>query len=192
MARKQNKTTPLVVAVLTLAGKYGWTAVTPAKLAKAAKVTAKEAAAFMASSAHSMHAIADFVTEAAQRDYRHDPRNSSREALFEILMLRFDVLQNHRAGFLAIHDAARRDPRLAAAITQALYPQCEAVIRLARIKTETLPAFLIRAGLAIVYGITLCTWRRDDSSDLAKTMATLDRQLRRVENLMRFLNHRTD
>ncbi|MGB4101761.1 MAG: hypothetical protein WBK91_07655 [Alphaproteobacteria bacterium] len=191
MIAKHNKTASLVTAALTLAGKQGWTAVTPTSLAKTAKTTTKEAAAFLASPAQTMRAIADHVTTTAQRDYRHDPRNSPREALFEILMLRVDVLQRHRAGFLALHDAARHDPRLATAIAQALYPQTGALLRAAHMTTGAPESIMIRAGLSLIYGATLCVWRRDATPDMAKTMATLDRNLHRAENLMRFMERRT-
>lgn len=192
MARKQNDNARQVIALLTLAGRHGWHAVTPAKFAKAAGITAKAATAFLADPAQTMRTIADYVTAAAQQDYRHDPRNTPREALFEILMLRFDIVQRHHAGFLALHSAARRDPRLTAMIVQALYSQGDAILSSARIKVDLPQALLVRIGLAGITGATLCVWRRDDSPDLAKTMAALDRQLRRAEQLMRWVDRRAD
>lgn len=190
MARQTNSTTATITALLNLAGKSGWAAVTPTKLAIAAKITEQAAATFLTTPTQTMRAIADFVTAAAAQNYRHDKRGSTREALFEILMLRFDVLQRHRAGFLALQQAARRDPRLTAALAQAIYPQCDAILRLAQITAEPPINLLQQAGLGAIYGAALCVWKRDDSPDLAKTMAALDRQLRRTEQLMRFMNRR--
>lgn len=190
MARQPNSSTRTITALLNLAGKSGWGAVTPAELAKAAKITEKTAAEFLATPAQTMRALADFVTAAVTQAYRHDKRSSSREALFEILMLRFDVLQRYRAGFLALQQAARCDPRLTAALAQAIYPQCATVLRLAQISIKPPTSVIYRAGLGLIYGTVLCVWKRDDSPDLAKTMAALDRQLRRTEQFIHFVNQR--
>jgi hypothetical protein len=42
-------------------------------------------------------------------------------------------------------------------------------------------------GLAAVYLSVLRVWLQDDSPDMAKTMAVLDRSLRRAESLASFL-----
>ena len=38
-----------------------------------------------------------------------------------------------------------------------------------------------RIGLAVVFAATVQVWLRDDSEDMAKTMAALDRNLKRAE-----------
>src|SRR3546814_17327248 len=43
---------------------------------------------------------------------------------------------------------------------------------------------LRRKGLAAIYLATMRVWLRDDSEDMAKTMAYLDRQLARVDSLL--------
>ena len=42
-------------------------------------------------------------------------------------------------------------------------------------------------GLLIIYLQTTCTWLKDDSPDLSKTMADLDKGLARAEDLIRSL-----
>ena len=42
-------------------------------------------------------------------------------------------------------------------------------------------------GLALIYVRTLCVWLGDDSKDLSKTMAVLDRGLARAERLVGIL-----
>ena len=42
--------------------------------------------------------------------------------------------------------------------------------------------------LALVYGETMRTWLTDDDPDLGRTMATLDRALRRGERGMRMMS----
>jgi hypothetical protein len=44
---------------------------------------------------------------------------------------------------------------------------------------------LRRKGLAVIYLNTLRIWLRDDSEDASETMATLDKELLRVERLVK-------
>ena len=47
------------------------------------------------------------------------------------------------------------------------------------------PAGRLRVkGLAAIYAGAVCVWLRDDSPDLGRTMAHLDRSLRRAEGLV--------
>ena len=190
MVSRKSKRPDLAVVVLTLAGQHGWPAVTPTKLAKAAQISATDAAAYLGSPSQTMQALANYVSHTAAAQYHHDKRNSAREALFEILMLRFDVLQAHRAGFLELYKAARRHPRLAAAIAQAIYPQLASTLRSAHIEASSPWSRILALGLGAIYGGTLCIWRRDDSPDLAKTMSALDRYLRWAERLSHLLHRR--
>ena len=50
------------------------------------------------------------------------------------------------------------------------------------------PAGRVRVkGLTLLYASTVPAWLRDDSADLAGTMAALDRRLARIEGLARTL-----
>ncbi len=181
----------LVTAALTLAERHGWNGVTPARLARATRLPPSIAAAFLADPTQTMRAIADAMTAAAIGEYRHDAGNSPRERLFELMMGRFDRLQRHRGGILALQRTARNDPRLLAAIVQAIYPQFTTLLQTARIKSEPPRRQLIAAALVAMHGVTFCVWQQDDSADMARTMAALDRQLKRAEALMNLLDRQT-
>lgn len=191
MPRADRSADPIVTAALTLAGAQGWTSLSPATLAKTAKVKPAEAAAFLENLPRAMCRIAAYVTVEAHRSYRHDPRNTPREALFDLLMQRFDVLQRHRAGFVALERAARRKPSLAAAIMAALSQQSPDLLRTAHIENSAPRGTMQRAGLGLIYLAALRVWLRDDSPDLAHTMKALDRALAWAERLMELTTRQT-
>ncbi|MEJ0063798.1 MAG: hypothetical protein WDO70_11555 [Alphaproteobacteria bacterium] len=189
MKRKPNPVHFLAAAALTLAGKGGWDSVTPEKLAKAAKAPVKAAAEFLAEPAKTMAGIADFITDETLKDYRHDNGNAPREALFDVTMLRFDMLQRYRAGISALFSAAMRQPRLSCAILRALRPALKNMMHAARIDVSSAAGEFKLAGMGIVYLAAFMAWRRDDTPDLARTMGSLDRRLRQAENIMQNMKH---
>lgn len=170
-------------ATLKIAAR-GWAHVTPAALAKAAPCTMAEATGFLRQPCHTMRALANFITRKTLQDYTPDNQATPRDALFELLMLRFDVLQSYRAGVLAMIEASRHDPKLAVALAAAQPPQWQAMLQATQLR-QTTP--LHYAGLGVVYALALQAWHYDTSSDLTKTMAALDKQLNRVEQLCRLL-----
>ena len=45
-------------------------------------------------------------------------------------------------------------------------------------------------GLAVVYAATFATWLRDETEDMSKTMAALDRNLARAERFISAFSYR--
>jgi len=101
-----------------------------------------------------------------------------RDRLFDLVMRRIDVLQTHRDGVRALLRAIPFDP--AAALLLARANLCSMDWCLA---AAGLPARPHAAGLMAVWAWTVRAWDRDDSEDLAATMAALDRALDRAEQV---------
>jgi hypothetical protein len=62
------------------------------------------------------------------------------------------------------------------------------MLRAAGIAAEGLEGQVRTAGLAAVYASVLRTWLNDDDPGLARTMAVLDRRLRRGERTLNMLD----
>ncbi|TAL02681.1 MAG: hypothetical protein EPO08_06330 [Rhodospirillaceae bacterium] len=116
-----------------------------------------------------------------------DPRDKPRDRLFEIIMRRFDVLNRHRAGSRAVIVGVARDPVAMALAGLRLRRALAAMLAASDIPADGLVGCLRIQGLKGVCLVTLRAWMNDDSSDMAKTMAALDRALGQAERLARFL-----
>jgi AcrR family transcriptional regulator len=116
-----------------------------------------------------------------------DSRDKSRDRLFEIIMRRFDALNRHRAGARAFIAGTARDPLALATAGLRLKRTLAAMLAAADVPADGLMGCLLVEGLQAVYLATLRAWMRDDTSDMAKTMAALDRALSQAERLSRFL-----
>jgi AcrR family transcriptional regulator len=121
--------------------------------------------------------IDDVVLAAARRPAEGQ---SPRDALFEVVMSRLDALAPHRAALKSIAADTGLDPALIAGFLSSQAGMLDA----AGIDTDGIEGRVKVAGLASVYASVLRTWLDDDDPGLARTMAALDRRLRRGERAL--------
>ena len=104
-----------------------------------------------------------------------------RDVLFDIIMTRFDVLGPHKAALKSIHASGPADFALAGPFLSSMHWMLQA----AGIGTDGVGGGLRVSGLAMVYASVFRVWLDDDDAGLARTMAALDRRLRRGERTVR-------
>jgi len=109
-----------------------------------------------------------------------------RERLFDIVMRRLDALAPYKAAIRNVREAMRRDPLFALAWNRVEVNSAQWMLAAAGIE-ESGPFGGVRAqGLALLFARVLEVWLEDDDPSLARTMAALDRRLRRAERLADF------
>lgn len=113
-----------------------------------------------------------------------------RDRVFEMIMSRLEAMAPFRAGLCRLMMDARSDPGLIAMTACRLdrslaWLQDGAGLAHAHHMSPlgNLRRKIQRRLLGAVYLQTLKVWSSDESLDLAKTMASLDKQLRRIENV---------
>lgn len=112
---------------------------------------------------------------------------SVRDRLFEMMMRRFDVLQAHRAGVIALLRYLPFAPPLAALLGCASLNSMGWLLEAAGVSARG-PLGRVRAkGLLAVWLSAVRAWTGDESGDLAATMAALDTALARAERASRWL-----
>jgi AcrR family transcriptional regulator len=104
-----------------------------------------------------------------------------RDRLFDLLMRRFDALQRHKPALDVLRRELAGDPVTALCAGASLQRSMRWMLEAADI-----PASGLRGAVAVkltcaAYLSTMRVWQRDDSPDLARTMAALDARLRRIE-----------
>lgn len=114
---------------------------------------------------------------------------SRRDALFEVIMSRFDAMAPYKAGLKSIASAARRDLPLPdlGELRAGLATQ-NRILQAAGIDHEGAGQVVRQFGLASLYDQVFRIWLDDDDPGMARTMAALDRRLRQGERTMRFLD----
>jgi len=121
----------------------------------------------------------DEAVLAAPLDAEADER--PRDRLFDLLMRRFDALRPYRAALEVLGRELPTDPPAALGAGARLLCSIAWMLEAAGISTTGLGGIVALKLTAAVYLATLRVWLRDDSPDLAPTMAALDRRLRTIE-----------
>ncbi|MGE3474570.1 MAG: hypothetical protein AB7H70_02055 [Rhodospirillaceae bacterium] len=119
-----------------------------------------------------------------------DDADSVRDRLFEIAMKRFDAMNANRNGMRAVVTGARFDPPAVGVALCRADRSAAMMLAAAGVSPDGLFGYARIQGLKMVLACALKAWIDDDSADLAKTMAALDRALERAESLARFRGFR--
>lgn len=127
---------------------------------------------------------ATLVDVEAGADVESEP---ARDRLFDAVMRRLDLMEPHKAAIAAILHDVTRDPFWAACHAPGFLRSIDWLLEAADLSASHLRGALRRTGLAAIYLDVLRVWLRDDSPDLARTMAALDRRLRQADGAMRFI-----
>ncbi|SDH14375.1 hypothetical protein [Roseospirillum parvum] len=172
----------LVEAALELAADRGWADLPLAEIAARAEVPLEVALGLYPCRGRLLDDFMRWVdhrvlTSGSPIDFSEGPR----DRLFDILMRRFDVLQTHREGVRAIaHDVAG-DPAICLTSSRRVARSMVAMLEAAGISTSGLRGLARLKGASLVYAWAAKAWMKDDSEDMAKTMAALDKALDRAE-----------
>ena len=110
-----------------------------------------------------------------------EPDERPRDRVFDLLMRRFDALSPYRAAIEVLGRELPMDPLAALAAGAGLLRSMRWMLEAAGIPGEGLGGVVAVKLTAAAYVATARVWLRDDSPDLAPTMAALDRRLRRIE-----------
>ena len=106
-----------------------------------------------------------------------------RDRLFDILMRRFDFLQAHRAGVVALLKALPAEPVLAVCLARGTLASMGWLLEAAGVESTGLRGELRRRGLGLVWAYGVQAWLRDESADLTATMAAVDTALNRADSV---------
>lgn len=109
--------------------------------------------------------------------------DTPRDCLFDILMQRFEILNEDRAAVLSILDGVTSDPKQMVISFPWVCRSMGWMLELAGIDAHGWGGALRVAGLSLVYLKVLRDWIYDDSPDMAVTMASLDKALGQIDTI---------
>ena len=190
MVKQSEIPNHLIETAMALAAEQGWHELCLAEIAEAAKVPLVKAYQVYPSKQAILQALsrrtdAEVLADEALVAEWDEGDTSARDRLFDVMMRRYDALQPYRIALGNIILDQPRDPLAAACSAAQLLRSMSAMLEAARIPSSGVTGALRAKGLMAIHLATLRVWLRDDSADMAKTMAALDGYLRRVESLLR-------
>ena len=186
---KSQKNTPdlrekAIHAALTLAARDGWDSVSLETIARHAKISFPVLCEQFQDRNDILAAYGRMVDRRTIENIgAPDESASHRDRLFDILMERLDILNQDRAALTSILESFRCDPKQAVISLPYLGRSMSKMLEAASIDTTGLRGAAHVMALTTVYLMTLRTWVEDESPDMGKTMAALDRNLGRAEQV---------
>jgi ubiquinone biosynthesis protein COQ9 len=179
----------IISAAMRLAAERPWQEVSLREIAEAAGMNLAGLSDYFSSKTDILRAFVKRVDhEVLAQAPVPQPGESKRDALFEVVMARFDVLAPYKSALRSI----ARSGETEVAMVGAIFASQGWMLQAAGIDSEGPAGVLRTVGLASVYQSAFRTWLDDDDPGQARTMAVLDRMLHRGESFMGVLDGALD
>ena len=178
----QENKEKVVKAALDLAAQQGWDYTSLRDIARAAEVDFADLRLMFDEKSDILAALGRMLDYRVLQEAGEAQEDvSPRDRLFDLLMERFDALGDYREGVCAVLEDFKYDPKQAVIALPHLCKSMNWMLEAAGIETAGIKGALKLAGLTGLYLKVLRVWKDDESVDLAKTMAALDKGLGRAE-----------
>tara|TARA_Y100000996_G_scaffold339507_1_gene276446 strand:+ start:91 stop:633 length:543 start_codon:yes stop_codon:yes gene_type:complete len=113
--------------------------------------------------------------------------SSTKDMLFEVLMARFDILQENRISFIKIFKALKKSPKKILKLFPSFLESMIVTAELAKFNVNGVKGAIRLKGLFLVYLITFYSWIDDNTFSLEKTMNALDKNLDQVAKFSKYI-----
>lgn len=178
-----NQVEKIVRAGLRAAAEKGWAPLTLTDIADEAGVSLSDLRLVISDKSDLLARFAQIVDRRVLDDADHlsAPDDSARDKLFSILMGRFDVLQDDRAGVCAILRDVLKDPCDALTSLPYILKSMRWMSESAGMRLSGIKGAGTLVALSGLYVWVLRTWVQDESPDMSATMAALDHRLSQAQ-----------
>ncbi|MCJ2028578.1 TetR/AcrR family transcriptional regulator [Methylobacterium sp. J-043] len=184
-AHKPNPREAAVEALMRLAGEQPWNDIEVGDIAREANLSLAELRDLFPSKGAVLGGLSRIidrkVLEVDTADLADEP---ARERLFDVLMRRLDAMTPYKPALRRIAFALRGDVLSMLALNGVALNSHRYMLAAAGIDTEGPLGRLKLQGTVIAFARTVEVWLDDDDPALARTMAKLDREIRRGETIM--------
>jgi AcrR family transcriptional regulator len=178
-------------ALLALIEERGWIDLSMADIAEQAGVSLADAHRAYRSKAAILVGLARAVDERIIAGIDADPlEGTAKDRLFDLLMRRFDILKADRAAYRRLMRQLPATPAEFAALLCRVRRSLSLMLEAAGLSASGFKGELRLQGLGAVYTAGLRAFVNDESEDLSKTMAEIDKRLGQAERLSDMLSRR--
>lgn len=176
----------IIAAALSLAGRQGWRDTGLGEIASEAGLNLAELREEFRGKAEILAAFTRAADdEVLKRTGKPETGETPRDRLFDVIMTRFEVLAPYKPALRRIYADLRFTPAAACRQLEAAFKSQHWMLAAAGIGTEGVRGKLRLKGMTATYARVFGIWLEDDDPGHARTMAALDRRLRRGERIMR-------
>lgn len=177
-----------VLAALKLSEELGWANITLQDVAREGGLSLSELYTHFDDKTDILCAFGKMIDQKTlEESGEPDEALPPRDRLFDILMTRFDVLEDHKPALMSILNSFKGDPKQAVISLPHLCRSMTWMMEAAGLDTGGYMGAAKVFGLSVVYLKAVRIWLKDETEDMSKTMAALDRDLGRAEKYANML-----
>lgn len=191
MAKKPHGSEPIIAAAFDLAVERGWRPLALADLADRTGMPLTEVVEHFASKTGILDAYARQIDQ-RMLEGGSEVGETTRDRLFDVAMRRFEAMAPDRRALAIILRESGDDPWALLCGGRRFVKSMALTLETAGLSSTGLIGLARIEGLTVVYLYALRAFLDDDSPDLSRTMAALDKALRRAEGLATLLWRRRD
>ena len=179
----------IIDAALSLAAQSRWREVTLSNIAVEAKISRVQLYEVYRSKSEIVAALGDRVDRAVYAETGADVElEPIHDQLLDLLMRRLEKLAPHKNGIASILRDTTCDPGTAICASIDMLRRMAWCLEAVGVGSTGVAGRIRTKGLAAIYLSTLLVWLRDDSPDQGRTLAHLDKCLRKAERLAMVLS----
>ena len=113
--------------------------------------------------------------------------SSHKDMLFEILMMRFDLLQDNRKAVLSVLKSFKYQPQELIFLLPQVLDSIVSILGYANISSKGIIGQIKIKGILLIYISTFFVWIKDANSSLEKTMTALDSYLDHAGKIIKII-----
>ena len=130
--------------------------------------------------------INDFFDLILKKNFVNIEKSSQRDMLFEIMMARYDILNEYRTSVKNIINHFMSRPQEVLKLLPKSVESKILIATFANINPSGIQGVIKIKIIFALYYITLFTWFNDENESLEKTMSVLDKYLNNIEKIFKF------
>ena len=179
----ENKKEKLIILGFKLIEKKGWSYFSLKSLAKENKSDLESIKIFFKNKSQFLESFSEMIDNKVLANIDKDEfnKNSIKDNLFELIMLRFENLNHYKTGLKILLSDLKKSPVELKKIMKKVFDSMDLFLEIANVKNNYLMDFIKVNIIFIIYSYVFNVWLDDQSSEMSKTMAELDKWLSKAE-----------
>ena len=179
----ENKKEKLIILGFKLIEKKGWSYFSLKNLAKENKSDLESIKIFFKNKSQFLESFSEMIDNKVLANIDKDEfnKNSIKDNLFELIMLRFENLNHYKTGLKILLSDLKKSPVELKKIMKKVLDSMDLFLEIANVKNNYLMDFIKVNIIFIIYSYVFKVWLDDQSSEMSKTMVELDKWLSKAE-----------
>ena len=183
MKKNSNKKISYIKLAFKLIEEIGWNNFSLEKLAKKESIKIEDLNFFFKDETELIENFSEMIDEQVIKevDLNEFNQNSVKDNIFELIMVRFEKLDPYKKSLDILLKELRYKPKILNKLTKKIFNSLDLFLEISNAKSNYVFDFLKLNIMFIIYGYTFKIWLEDDSEDMSKTMAEVDKWLSEAE-----------